>query len=43
MVGRSGLRHRLAGLPAYNVLIEGFNQALENDVVLSMKQANSRP
>jgi uncharacterized protein (DUF2252 family) len=29
-----------AGLPAYNVLIEGFNQALENDVVLSMKQGN---
>ena len=27
-----------AGLPAFNVLIEGFNQALENDVILSVKQ-----
>jgi uncharacterized protein (DUF2252 family) len=39
-VGRSGFGIGSAGLPAYNVLIEGFNQALENDVVLSMKQAN---
>ena len=29
-----------AGLPAYNVLVEGYSQALDNDVVLSMKQAN---
>jgi uncharacterized protein (DUF2252 family) len=29
-----------AGLPAYTVLIEGFNQALDNDAVLSMKQGN---
>src|SRR5689334_8406795 len=29
-----------AGLPAYNVLDEGYTQALENDVVLSMKRAN---
>ena len=29
-----------AGLPTYTVLIEGFNQALDNDVVLSMKQGN---
>ncbi|MDF2830767.1 MAG: hypothetical protein K0R01_4050, partial [Mycobacterium sp.] len=29
-----------AGLPAYTVLIEGYNQALDNDVVLSMKQGN---
>lgn len=29
-----------AGLPAYTILIEGFNQALDNDVVLSMKQGN---
>ncbi len=28
------------GLPTYNVLIEGFNQALDNDIVLSMKQGN---
>ncbi len=40
IVGRSGFGIGSAGLPAYNVLIEGFNQALENDVVLSMKQAN---
>ncbi len=41
IVGRSGFGIGSAGLPAYNVLIEGFNQALENDVVLSMKQANT--
>ena len=29
-----------AGLPAYNLLVEGRSQALENDVVLSMKQGN---
>jgi uncharacterized protein (DUF2252 family) len=29
-----------AGLPAYNVLLEGYDQALENDVVLSIKQGN---
>ncbi|MEO6512591.1 MAG: DUF2252 family protein, partial [Nocardioides sp.] len=40
VVGRAGFGIGSAGLPAYNVLIEGFNQALENDVVLSMKQAN---
>ena len=40
VVGRSGFGIGSAGLPAYNILIEGFNQALENDVVLSMKQAN---
>ena len=40
VVGRSGFGIGSAGLPAYNILIEGFNQALENDVVLSMKQGN---
>jgi uncharacterized protein (DUF2252 family) len=40
VVGRSGFGIGSAGLPAYNVLIEGFNQALDNDVVLSMKQGN---
>jgi uncharacterized protein (DUF2252 family) len=40
IVGRAGFGIGSAGLPAYNVLIEGFNQALENDVVLSMKQGN---
>ncbi len=29
-----------AGLPAYTLLIEGFNQALDNDVVLTLKQGN---
>lgn len=40
VVGKSGFGIGSAGLPAYNVLIEGPNQALENDVVLAMKQAN---
>ncbi len=40
VVGRSGFGIGSAGLPAYNVLIEGLNQALDNDVVLSMKQGN---
>ena len=39
VVGRSGFGIGSAGLPAYNVLIEGFNEALDSDVVLSMKQA----
>ena len=41
VVGRSGFGIGSAGLPAYNVLVEGYSQALDNDVVLSMKQANS--
>ncbi len=40
VVGRSGFGIGSAGLPAYNVLIEGFTQALDNDVVLTMKQGN---
>jgi uncharacterized protein (DUF2252 family) len=40
VVGRSGFGIGSAGLPAYNILVEGFSQTLENDVVLSMKQAN---
>jgi uncharacterized protein (DUF2252 family) len=40
VAGRSGFGIGSAGLPAYTVLIEGFNQALDNDVVLSMKQGN---
>jgi uncharacterized protein (DUF2252 family) len=40
VVGKSGFGIGSAGLPAYNLLIEGFSQALDNDVVLSMKQAN---
>jgi uncharacterized protein (DUF2252 family) len=40
VVGKSGFGIGSAGLPAYNLLIEGHSQALDNDVVLSMKQAN---
>ena len=39
-MGKSGFGIGSAGLPAYNVLVEGYSQALDNDVVLSMKQAN---
>lgn len=38
--GKSGFGIGSAGLPAYNLLIEGGSQALDNDVLLSMKQAN---
>jgi uncharacterized protein (DUF2252 family) len=40
VVGRIGFGIGSAGLPAYNLLVEGRSQALENDVVLSMKQGN---
>lgn len=40
VVGRSGFGIGSAGLPAYNLLVEGRSQALENDVILSMKQGN---
>ncbi len=40
VVGRSGFGIGSAGLPAYSVLIEGPNEALENDIVLSIKQGN---
>ncbi len=40
IVGKAGFGIGSAGLPAYNVLIEGMNQALENDVVLTMKQGS---
>ena len=40
VVGTSGFGIGSAGLPAYSVLVEGYSQALDNDVVLSMKQAN---
>jgi uncharacterized protein (DUF2252 family) len=41
VVASTGFGIGSAGLPAYNVLVEGYNQALENDIVLSMKQGNS--
>ena len=40
IVGKTGFGIGSAGLPAYTVLIEGFNQALDNDVVLTIKQGN---
>jgi uncharacterized protein (DUF2252 family) len=40
LAGKSGFGIGSAGLPAYTVLIEGFNQALDNDVVLTVKQGN---
>ena len=40
VVGRSGFGIGSAGLAAYNVLIEGRDQAHENDVILTMKQGN---
>ena len=40
VVGKAGFGIGSAGLPAYNVLVEGHSQSLDNDVVLSMKQAN---
>jgi uncharacterized protein (DUF2252 family) len=40
VIGKTGFGVGSAGLPSYSVLIEGFNQALDNDVVLSMKQGN---
>jgi uncharacterized protein (DUF2252 family) len=40
IVGRKGFGIGSAGLPTYDILVEGPTQALENDVVLSMKQGN---
>jgi uncharacterized protein (DUF2252 family) len=40
VAGKSGFGIGSAGLPAYNLLVEGFSQALDNGVLLSMKQAN---
>lgn len=39
MVSRRGVGIGSAGLPSYNVLVEGPTQALENDIILYMKQA----
>lgn len=41
IVGAKGFGIGSAGLPAYNVLIEGYNEALENDIIISMKQGNT--
>lgn len=40
VIAKTGFGIGSAGLPAYTVLIEGFNQALDNDVVLTLKQGN---
>jgi uncharacterized protein (DUF2252 family) len=40
LIGTGGFGIGSAGLPAYNVLLEGYDEALENDVVLSIKQGN---
>ena len=40
IAGKSGFGIGSAGLPAYTVLVEGLNQALDNDIVVSMKQGN---
>lgn len=40
VIGKSGVGIGSAGLPMYSLLVEGHSQALDNDVVLSMKQAN---
>ncbi len=39
IVGKSGMGIGSAGLPMYSLLVEGRTQALENDIVLSMKEA----
>jgi uncharacterized protein (DUF2252 family) len=40
VVGKAGFGIGSAGLPAYSLLVEGHTEALENDVVLTMKQGN---
>jgi uncharacterized protein (DUF2252 family) len=39
VVMRRGMGIGSAGLPSYNILVEGPTQALENDIVIYMKQA----
>ncbi|KAG9254496.1 uncharacterized protein F5Z01DRAFT_681509 [Emericellopsis atlantica] len=39
VVGRRGMGIGSAGLPNYNILLEGRSEALENDVVLYVKQS----
>ncbi len=39
-VGRTGFGIGSANLQAYNLLVEGRTEALENDIVLSMKEGN---
>ena len=39
--GRRGIGIGSAGLPSYNILLEGNSDALENDVVIYLKQAQT--
>ncbi|MCT2594320.1 DUF2252 domain-containing protein [Streptomyces sp. N2-109] len=41
VVGRRGIGIGSAGLPSYNILLEGHSDALENDLVIYMKQAGT--
>lgn len=41
IVGRRGVGIGSAGLPSYNILLEGHSDALENDLVIYMKQAQT--
>ncbi|WP_238012819.1 DUF2252 domain-containing protein [Dactylosporangium sp. AC04546] len=41
IVMRKGVGIGSAGLPSYNVLLEGHTQALENDVIIYMKQGQT--
>ena len=40
-MGRRGIGIGSAGLPSYNILLEGHSDALENDLVIYMKQAQT--
>jgi uncharacterized protein (DUF2252 family) len=41
VVGRRGIGIGSAGLPSYNLLLEGHTDALENDVIIYMKQGHT--
>ncbi|MQY15884.1 hypothetical protein SRB5_60760 [Streptomyces sp. RB5] len=41
VIGRRGVGIGSAGLPSYNFLVEGHSDALENDVVIYMKQGQT--
>lgn len=41
VVGRRGIGIGSAGLPSYNILLEGNSDALENDVIIYMKQGQT--
>lgn len=41
IIARRGVGIGSAGLPSFNLLVEGHTQALENDIVIYMKQAQT--